>query len=131
MKGVGSGGWNSSNTGRSSIGVETFETKLDFAEIHRIWSRLGRICRDLVGSCKDLNGSRRDQAESRRDLGGSCRDKPRSQLIELKRRRSTPIGGEQLLFWCKYSRIGWGSDFFAQIRHPTRRYRVLETETRR
>ena len=78
MKGVGSGGWNSSNTGRSSVEVETFETKLDFAEIHWIWSRLGRICRDLVGS-------QRDQAESQRDLDGSRRDKPKSQLIGPKR----------------------------------------------
>ena len=92
VKGVGLGGWNSSNTSRSSVGVETFETKLDFAKIHRIWSRLGRICRDLVGSRKDLDGSRRDQAESRRDLigsqrdlGGSRRDKPKSQLIGPKR----------------------------------------------
>ena len=92
MKGVGSSGWNSSNTGRSSVEVETFETKLDFAEIHWIWSRLGRICRDLVGSQKDLGGSQRDQAESRRDLigsqrdlDGSRRDKPKSQLIGPKR----------------------------------------------
>ena len=131
MKRVGSGGRNSSDTGRSSVKVETFETMPDFRNYAKFWSRLGRIYRDLAESQRDLGRSQRDLAGSQRDLGGSCRDKPRSQLIELKRRQSTPIGGEQLLFWCKYGRIGWGSDFFAQIRHPTSRYWALGTETRR
>ena len=62
VKGVGSDGWTSSETNLFSVRVEICKTTLDFAEIHRIYTKSGYIGWDLARFQWDLARSRRDQA---------------------------------------------------------------------
>ena len=81
MNGIGSGGRTSSDTGRSSVGVENFETMLDFrwkppnlVEIGPNLPRSGQILKRSGRTGRDFAGFQRDLAENRPNLDETSPD---------------------------------------------------------
>ena len=130
VKGVYSDSRTSSETGQFSVEVEICKTTPDFAKIHRICTKSGRICWDMAGFWWDLARSRRS-SQTWRDLSGSHRYQAISRLIGLKppvkrshRQKTTTFFGDNmvgLIF----------SVFYDQTRQLIRWSRVLGAATRR